>query len=293
MNAQLPLALPATRTRRPRVLPAASPHDRLLCVDIETVPDRGIMPADWGEKFPKPAWHKVVAISFVEADIVQGEDGERYEVTCCRSGGEANWDEGRLLEAWWSFFANRPSRAVSYNGRAFDFLVLRLRAMMHGVSAGCWHRAGTRHENYTARFNPDWHCDLMEVLAEHGAGTRMSLDDVAHAVGLPGKVGGHGSEVAGMVERGEIEQVRRYCEGDVANLFALYVRWAHMTGKTGRAGHDASVASLVACLEAERTSRPHLGEFLDRWRASSRPRPMFVSPEPKFAETRAKRARSA
>jgi hypothetical protein len=26
--------------------------------------------------------------------------------------------------------------------------------------------------------------------------------------------------------------VRAYCEGDVLNLFALYVRWARLAGKT-------------------------------------------------------------
>ena len=30
------------------------------------------------------------------------------------------------------------------------------------------------------------------------------------------------------------------------------------------------LASLVRCLEEERSGRPHLGEFLDRWRASAR-----------------------
>lgn len=277
MNAQLPLALPAVRAGRSAPARPASPHDRLLCVDIETVPDREIMPPDWGDKFPKPAWHRVVAVSLVEAVIHHDAGGERYEVTCCRSGGEAGWDEPRLLRAWWAFFARRPTRLVTWNGRGFDCLVLKLRAMMHGISAGNWYTSGTRHDGYTARYSADWHCDLMEVLADHGAGTRMGLDDVAHAIGLPGKVGGHGSEVAGMVERGELERVRGYCEGDVLNLFALYVRWAHLAGKTGPEGHDASIASLVGCLERERAVRPHLGEFLDRWRASGRPCPMFVA----------------
>jgi hypothetical protein len=56
----------------------------------------------------------------------------------------------------------------------------------------------------------------------------------------------------------------------------LYVRWALLTGKTGVAGHNASLESLVRCLEEERGGRLHLGEFLDCWQASSRPMPMFV-----------------
>src|SRR3954467_9789431 len=108
----------------------------------------------------------------------------------------------------------------------------------------------------------------------------MSLTDLALALGLPGKIGGHGSEVEGMVERGEIDKVRAYCEGDCLNLFVLYVRWALLTGRTDLEGHNVSLDSLVRCLEAERGECPHLGEFLDRWRATNRPAPMFLPAYP-------------
>jgi predicted PolB exonuclease-like 3'-5' exonuclease len=104
----------------------------------------------------------------------------------------------------------------------------------------------------------------------------MGLDDVAHAIGLPGKIGGHGSEVEAMVQRGEIDNVRAYCEGDCLNLFVLYVRWALLSGRIDPAGHNASLQSLIERLESERDVRSHLGEFLDRWRATRRPTPMFV-----------------
>ena len=56
------------------------------------------------------------------------------------------------------------------------------------------------------RFAPDWHCDLMEQLSDYRACASMSLDDIALAIGLPGKIGGHGSEVEAMLQRGEIVQ---------------------------------------------------------------------------------------
>jgi 3'-5' exonuclease len=43
-----------------------------------------------------------------------------------------------------------------------------------------------------------------------------------------------------MVQRGEIDNVRAYCEADCLNLFALYVRWALLTGRTDLVGHNAS-----------------------------------------------------
>ncbi|MGR0188392.1 hypothetical protein [Azospirillum aestuarii] len=74
-----------------------------------------------------------------------------------------------------------------------------------------------------------------------------------------------------------MERVRAYCESDVLTLYAAYVRWTLLTGRTDPAGHNASVDSLVECLAHERATHPHLGIFLDRWQASTRPAPMHVS----------------
>ena len=253
-------------------------HDRLLCVDIETVPDRSLYPDLPKDKFPpKVIMHRVVAISFVEATLERYSNGaERYIVNCCRTGGQAGWDEKQILDGYWRYFGDSQTRIVTWNGRGFDLPVLRARAMIHGLSAERWYMGGSKWEGYTQRYAPDWHCDLMEQLSDYRSCSNMSQDDLALAIGLPGKIGGHGSEVEGMVERGEIDKVRAYCEGDVLNLFGLYVRWALLTGRTDPEGHNASLESLVECLERERGDRPHLGEFLDRWRATDRPAPMFV-----------------
>jgi predicted PolB exonuclease-like 3'-5' exonuclease len=150
--------------------------------------------------------------------------------------------------------------------------------MIYGLSARSWFTAGNgKFESYSYRYAPDWHCDLMDQLSDYKASPAMKLDDMAAAIGLPGKIGGHGSEVESMVERGDMEGVRAYCECDCLNLFALYVRWGLLSGKTDADAHDASICSLISCLEAERHSRPHFGEFLDSWRTSRQPSPMFTS----------------
>ena len=82
----------------------------------------------------------------------------------------------------------------------------------------------------------------------------------------PARSAGTGRKSPPWSARGEIERVRAYCERDCLNLFALYVRWALLAGRTDAAGHDASLASLVRCPEDEREARPHLGPFLDRRR---------------------------
>lgn len=254
-------------------------HEHLLCLDIETIPDPDLVPADWpaDEFVRKPIWHRVVAISFVEARIERPQSGgECYMVECCRTGGEADWDERRLLQAWWKHFGRRQARIVTWNGKGFDLPVLRLRSMMYGIAADPWFTRGTKWESYTQRYASDWHCDLMEQLADYGASARLAMQDVALAMGLPGKIGGHGSEVAPMVARGDLDRVRAYCEADCLNLFALYARWALLTGRVDPGCHNASLESLIHCLESERAGRPHLGEFLDQWQASRRPMPITV-----------------
>ena len=50
---------------------------------------------------------------------------------------------------------------------------------------------------------------LMEQLSDYRACKAMGLNDMAHAIGLPGKLGGHGSEVDGMVERSKMDKVQK------------------------------------------------------------------------------------
>lgn len=260
-------ASPAGGTGMPQ-----SSHDALLVLDVETVPDAGLVPADWpADRFPKNAWHRVVAVSFVTADILRGPDGrEGYALTACRSGGEPDWDEKRLLGAFWRFFAAGRYRVVTWNGRAFDMPTILARSMIHGVDASAWFRRGSKWEGYRHRFALDWHTDLMDAMSEHGAAQRMTLEEAAATIGLPGKLGEHGSHVAALVDAGELDRVRAYCETDCLNTFVLYLRWAHLTGRMDAASHDHAIAGVTHLLDGARGDRPHLGRFLDAWRTAAR-----------------------
>lgn len=268
-----PRPLPPTRLLRP--LDDAFPHDALLALDIETVVDPDLCPADWdaATRFPKPAWHRVVAISVVEASLRRDDrDGsEIYAIRSCRSGGEPGWSEERLLRTFWRMFEGGRYRVVTWNGRGFDVPTLLLRSMRHGIATPAWFRRGTRFAGYGHRYAVDWHTDLMEAMADFGASARLTLDEGAALIGAPGKLGESGAEVPSLVAAGEIRRVRDYCETDVLNLLIVYVRWAHLTGRTGAAAHDAAVEGLIGYLEAERGTRPHLGRFIDEWRRRSGP----------------------
>lgn len=158
---------------------------------------------------------------------------------------------------------------MTWNGRGFDIPVLLQRSMVHGLAAPAWFAGRSRAAGYTYRYSDAWHCDLMDVMADHGACPKLSLDDIAGALGLPGKIGGHGSDVDSMVAAGEIAQVRAYCEGDVLNLFGIYARHGLLTGRVTEAGHDAAMVSLLDYLLVHAPDRPHLAAFVEEW--GSRP----------------------
>jgi predicted PolB exonuclease-like 3'-5' exonuclease len=99
-------------------------HDRLLVLDIETVPDRELLPPDWIDgKFPKPMWHKVVAVAFLSARIDRTTGAERYLVEDCHAGGELGYSESQLLKAFWRYFDSQRARVVTWNGKGFDLPV--------------------------------------------------------------------------------------------------------------------------------------------------------------------------
>lgn len=268
-------------------------HQNLFVFDIETIPDTDAVPNLTGfddpdtvlrreeleryhlEKtqgknpFPRQPFHKVVAISFLEAEIERDGNHEAYLLRELRSGGEAGFDEKKLLEGFFNYFQRLRPRLVSFNGRGFDLSVLKYRAMAHGVPAPWLYSAGDKWNSYTQRYSPDWHCDLLDVLSDYGASARISLNEVSAVMGFPGKFGISGADVAGMVDEGRIEEVRHYCETDVLNTYLIYLRLMVHKGTVTTDGYNAAIADVVSLIEAEGGKRPYLNDFMEAWGQAS------------------------
>ena len=98
-------------------------HQSLFVFDIETIPDTDAVPNLTGfdnpdiaarreeldryhleitsgkNSFPRQPFHKVVVISFLEAEIERDGDGETYLLRELRSGGEADYSEKNSCRA--------------------------------------------------------------------------------------------------------------------------------------------------------------------------------------------------
>ncbi len=266
-------------------------HQSLFVFDIETIPDTDtakillddqksnehelrqnltdyhLKLTDGRNSFLRQPFHKVVAISFLEADIVRDYDGaENYKITSLRTGGEENSDEKELIKGLFSHLKKKTPRFVSYNGRNFDLPVLKYRAMKHEISAPWLYKTGDKWNNYNQRYSLDWHCDLAEAFSDFGASSRTKMNEVCACANLPGKTGIDGSMVTDFYDQGEIGKIRDYCETDVANTYLLYLVYQHHTGSISSENFLQARKDLAELLEKEGKERPHLTEFLNEWR---------------------------
>lgn len=227
--------------------------------------DYFLQKTDGRNDFARQPFHQVVAISYAHLIREPGDDGTELLIRRLASGGETSSSERDLLEGFFQLIGTRAPQLVSFNGRGFDMPVLKYRAMVHGLSCPRWFNQGDRWNNYDARYSTDYHLDLLEVLSDHGASARCSMDEVAAAFHLPGKLETAGDNVRALYEAGEIDAIRDYCETDVCSTLLIYLRQQLFTGALREGACARATLGVRNYLESEAGARPHLGEYLQAW----------------------------
>ena len=256
----------------------------LLVFDIETVPDvagiRRINDIDarvddaavlaWfmqkrragtGSDFAPLYLQRVVAIACALRDAA----GIRIW-----SIGDPADPEPELIRRFFDGIEKLTPQLVSWNGSGFDLPVLQHRALICGACAARYWDWGDedrefKFNNYLGRFHTR-HIDLMDVLAGFQLRASAPLDAMARLCGFPGKLGMNGSEVAAAVARGEIADVRNYCETDVVNTLLLYQRFRLMRGELS-AGEYATEIGLIRERIAA-SDAAHWKAFIAAWDAA-------------------------
>lgn len=259
----------------------------VLAFDIETVPDtesgRRILDlGDLGDEDTGRAMlhrrrqetggrdflplhlHRVVAIS------VALRQGDRFQVWTL---GDAEAEEGEIIARFFEGVDRFQPDLVSWNGSGFDLPVLHYRALYHGIAAPTYWETGDnaqpfRFNNYLNRFH--WrHLDLMDVIAGYQARATAKLDEIAVMLGLPGKLGMHGSLVWGRILAGDIQAVRDYCETDALNTYLVFLRFQFMRGRLN-AEELESEEERVRRFLTENSEAEHFRRFVEGWQ----PRPV-------------------
>jgi predicted PolB exonuclease-like 3'-5' exonuclease len=211
--------------------------------------------------FLPPPLQRVIAI----AAILKSRDGLHVF-----SVGDECSSERELVQRFFDGLERYSPDLVSWNGAGFDLPVLHFRALRHGVNAQRYWETGEtdkdfRYNNYLNRFH--WrHIDLMDVLSGYQGGGRASLELVAQLLGFPGKLGMSGDRVWASYQRGELGELRNYCEIDVLNTYLIYLRFQLIRGELDTERHQEELALLEAKLE--HSEHAHLQRFLAAWRST-------------------------
>jgi len=262
-------------------------HQNLFVFDIETIPDlkaaknlldlpnaskdelrQGLTKyhldlTDQKNAFLRQPFHEIIAISFLEAEIIRDFNGtELYRIIDIRSGGDLIANEADLVKGFFAHLKKNFSRLVSFNGKHFDLPVLKYAAMKHEVEAGWLHKSGDKWNNYNQRYSLDWHCDLAEAFSDFGASAKVKMNELCAAFGLPGKIGVDGSMVMNFYDQGRLQEIRDYCETDVLNTFLLYLVYQHHNGSMTKDSFVKCKKGLEEFLEEKSKQKPHFGEFL-------------------------------
>lgn len=232
------------------------PPPLYLVLDLEAVTDPDLKDQEKDkqgkERFPPPPAHQIVCVGFAFVEDLR----------------VVEWgvlgDEGELvtLQKLTNSIDTADPCIVTMNGRHYDMPVIAARCMRRGVPFPWYYRTRTpRH-----RYSQESHLDLMDYLADHGAGPRAALDVWARLVGWPGKQGADGAGVAALFETGGFSAVADYCMGDICQTVAIFLRAELVRGRISLADYQVAAAALLDHAEADpRTAALAFGVDRPRW----------------------------
>jgi predicted PolB exonuclease-like 3'-5' exonuclease len=222
----------------------------VLVFDLETVPDVQAFAAaegldghpDWsvrrqmGEKVARQVFQRIVCIGSLLA--MRSADGvwRPSAVEAPHAGGAS---ERELIQDFVDRLLPLAPRLITFNGHTFDLPVLRYRAMMHSVAA-----PALAVRPYFDRGGDDM-VDLCDLLSAQERHARVSLNELARVLGLPGKPSGvDGGKVEAMVQEGRLADVADYCKSDVVNTFRAWLRYELFCGRLSEPQFAASETTL-------------------------------------------------
>ena len=210
--------------------------------------------------FLPPHLHQIVCISVVVST------SEWVKVW---SLGDSDSNEADIIFRFFEGIQRYSPNLVSWNGSGFDLPVLHYRSLYHGVSSPRYwetgeHDPGFRWNNYLSRYHQR-HTDLMDVLAGYQSRANAPLDEIALLLGLPGKMGMHGSEVWDKFQAGHLEEIRNYCETDVLNTYLIYLHFQYIRGQFDQLELDGLKERLKTHLLS--MVKPHHLAFLEAWQS--------------------------
>jgi len=176
--------------------------------------------------------------------------------------------ERNLIETFLSALGDHKPQLVGFNSVDADMRILVQRGVVAGVTAP---RFCSRPDkpwegiDYFARYG-DWHVDLRQILGGFGRSV-PSLNEIATASGIPGKIEVEGNQVAKLWLDGRLKEIVDYNEFDAITTYLVWLRLAHFAGHfSGEqyAEEQQRVRDLILT-ESKTPERAHLSRYLAEW----------------------------
>ncbi len=181
--------------------------------------------------------------------------------------GNENSTESGIIQLFYDCIEEYTPQIISWNGSGFDLPVLNYRGLIHGINARRYWELGEddkdfKWNSYISRYHMR-HLDLMDVMAIYSSRANAPLDDLAKLCGFPGKLGMDGSKVWDAYKAGKLNDIRDYCETDVANTHLVYLRFQLMRGHLTQQTYEREIGLARETLQGY--SGEHWQAYLAAW----------------------------
>jgi predicted PolB exonuclease-like 3'-5' exonuclease len=226
---------------------------------------------DGKNDFSRQLFHKVVCISYVEANL-QIIDNKNISLTINKLQSNAITDyeggEEALIRGFWSNFEKKKPILVTFNGRTFDIPALRYRALKYDIQCEWFFKAGTKWDNnYKSKYCQDVNLDLLDSFSDFGGSARIKMEEVCSLLNIPCKLDAKGDGVSKMFDEGKIQEIKDYCETDVLATYLLYIKYLYHIGNMDLKSlkkHESDLESYLA-----NNPSTKIQEFLSLWQKKS------------------------
>lgn len=226
-------------------------------MDVGTIPNEAAIgrladPPKADDGFLAWPLHQIAAVSILT--VTEGR-GEPLGFTIS-SFSRQNLTESAIVATVERILASATGTLVTFNGRAFDFLVLQMRAMAHGIITPAL-RAAT---STRGPRSPLLHTDLLDRLCYPGMARKVSLADVCASLSIPSKADANVA-VAAARRDDKWERIQRFCELDVVSSWLLDLTLdCHENEDLHRLQNGWS--ALSSWISSQRDQLEHLSAFV-------------------------------
>jgi len=240
----------------------------LLSLFLDTIPLRTC--ALERDKDARQLGSTCIASAFgLKASREQRGDGYWYHVEEIFSLGADSGEKGIIAEL--DAILSKPDDCsllpfvVGFRSSAFDFPVLKLRAMRHRIPLACFGAPGEdRYGRGGGRLTPRYHFDLSnEVLGYRQA----SLDEVCDLLAIPRR--------AQRVRRGSDhsagESLKPHEWGELTTvvMWAIFLQWSLVINELDAQTFERSLESFCAFLRDAGETKPHIARWLESYLSSA------------------------